>query len=66
MNMSISEYITEQKIERAKELLTSGNTDIQEIAEQLGFSSNSYFSYMFRRHVGVTPGEYRIAKENKK
>lgn len=60
--MGISEYITEQKIERAKELLTSGNSDIQETVDRLG-ASNSYFTYMLLRNVDVTPGGSRTAKE---
>ncbi len=62
MGMTVSEYITLQKIERAKELLISGNDHIQDIAGQLGFRSQSYFGDIFRKHTGMSPGEYREQK----
>lgn len=62
MGMTISEYIMTQKVEQAKLLLTSTTDSVQEIAEQLGFQSNSYFGEQFRKITGITPGAYRNQK----
>lgn len=60
--MTVSDYIAQQKVERAKELLVSGNRHVQEIVDLLGFQSHSYFSNLFKKHTGVSPGEYRVGK----
>lgn len=62
---SISDYIKFAKIERSKVLLASTELNIQEIADQLGFSSRSYFSRVFNEIVGRTPVQYRAAKPPK-
>lgn len=60
---NLRDYINRQKIEQAKLLLSSTNLDIQDIAEQLCFSNASYFSAVFRKYAGMTPGEYRSNPE---
>ena len=60
-NMTFNEYITIQRIERAKKLMQSvGNEgmSIQDIALAVGYNTPSYFSKVFRKIVGVTPSEY--------
>jgi len=57
-NMNISEYITMERLEKAKELLMSG-CPVAEIAENCGFSSSSYFIKVFSSVVGTTPLKYR-------
>lgn len=52
-------YITQRKIEKARELLSASDVDITDLAFDLGFSSSQYFATTFRRYVGVTPSEYR-------
>ena len=52
-----------QKIERAKILLRAGKQSIQEIAEQLGIQSQSYFGQQFKKVTGMTPGEYRLKSD---
>lgn len=42
-----------------KELLTHSNLPIAKIAQSVGFSSQSYFSQVFRKEVHTTPGAYR-------
>lgn len=59
---TILQYITEQKVLRAKELLISEHIPIQEIADRLNFKSQSHFGEVFRRHTGMTPGEYRACR----
>lgn len=56
---SVREYATKKKIEKACDLLIGSNMDIQSISDILGYSSQSYFGEVFRREMGMSPGEYR-------
>ena len=59
VGMSISEYLTQLRMERAKIYLRSTDKPIQQISDELGFNSISYFSAQFRKATGQTPSEYR-------
>jgi AraC-like DNA-binding protein len=52
------QYLTEKRIERAKELLTQG-TNITETCFDIGFDSPSSFSTLFKSRVGITPSEFQ-------
>ncbi|MEV5025618.1 response regulator transcription factor [Paenibacillus sp. LPE1-1-1.1] len=56
---NISDYITELRVERAKTLLAESHAKVQEIACAVGFDTAGYFTRFFKRHVGVTPQEFR-------
>lgn len=56
---SVSEYIRQMKIDRAKVLLQSTNMSVQEIAERLAFNTPNYFIQCFREQEGMTPAAYR-------
>lgn len=60
--LSVSDYVKVKKIERAKVLLKSTDSSIQEIALELGFCSRNYFSNVFFKVTNKTPLQYR---ENK-
>jgi len=53
-----SEYISQQKIARAKELMTDGTLKIYEIAQRLGFENAYYFSKVFKKVCGMSPRDY--------
>ena len=55
--------ITRMKLGRAKRLLTDSDMSIKEIARYLGFSSEYYFSSVFRLHEGIPPGTFRSIME---
>jgi AraC family transcriptional regulator len=55
---SIADYMTEIRIEAAKRRLATDES-IKEIAASMGFSSQSTFTYAFRRTTGVTPNQFR-------
>ncbi len=59
MGCSIIDYIQNERLEKAKYLLTTTNTNIEEISMDLGFGSRSYFTSIFRKNTGETPSEYR-------
>ena len=61
--ITISEYITAQKIDLARELLRADDTPVSDISERLCFSSQSYFSEQFRKITGQTPLAYRQNRE---
>lgn len=56
---SPAQYLIQQKILRAKELLTSTTNSISEIAFILNFENTGQFSTFFRKKEGVTPSEFR-------
>lgn len=55
-----SNYLTEMRIKKAKELLTNPDTaKIQYVAELVGCGNNpQYFSQLFKRYTGITPTNY--------
>lgn len=52
-------YIMELKLNDAKELLSSTEMTLEEIAFKLGFSNGNYFSKVFKKNTGQSPREYR-------
>lgn len=56
---TFSDYLTRQRLAKAKELLLGTDMRIYEIAERTGFSSSKYFVKVFREAEELTPKEYR-------
>lgn len=63
MGISVNEYIKETKINRAKIMLKTETSSIQDISEALNFCSQSYFAEAFQKITGMTPGEYRSSNQ---
>jgi AraC family transcriptional regulator len=57
--MTPHQFVTRERILRAREMLASGRLAIGEIAMALGFSSQSHFADVYRRITGSTPGRDR-------
>lgn len=55
MNMTLSEYITQYRMERAKSLIKENHLKLAVVAEQVGYSDVSYFSKCFKKYYGVSP-----------
>lgn len=55
-------YLSELRIEKAKELLADITVNIKEIGQEVGYRDSSYFTKVFKRITGVTPSEYRYQK----
>lgn len=53
------QYLTQRRIERAKELLAFSDLSITDICFAVGFQSLGSFSDLFRRHVGHSPSAHR-------
>lgn len=56
---TLTEHITESRIERAKELLRSTGKTVREIAYESGFSDEKYFMRVFKNRLDVTPTAFR-------
>ena len=59
VGMSITDYITMQRMEQASALLTSTRLSVAEVARQSGFHNPNYFTQVFKKTVGCLPTEYR-------
>lgn len=58
-DITFTDYLAEQKVEMAKEMLVSTDMPVAEIAEKLNYSNAQNFIRLFKKHMGVTPGQYR-------
>lgn len=56
---TIKEFITETRLQKAKELLSDPDMKLFEVANRLGFADANYFTTFFKRNTGMTPTEYR-------
>lgn len=59
---TLSTYVTTLRLEKASMLLRSTNHPIKEIAEQLGYQDEKYFSKVFKRFYNISPLFYRTSK----
>ncbi|MCC8126634.1 MAG: AraC family transcriptional regulator [Clostridiales bacterium] len=59
LGMRFTDYLTELRIARAKELLADSSLPIKEITLQVGYYSQSYFTRIFSQKTGSTPAEFR-------
>ncbi|MDP5044119.1 MAG: response regulator, partial [Leeuwenhoekiella sp.] len=56
---SANEFLRKIRLEKAKELIESGNASISEVCFKVGFSSPSYFTKCFKAHFGILPTELK-------
>ena len=57
--IKFSEYVNTVRIDHAKQLLKNSTLKIYEIAYNVGYNNPKYFNYIFKKHTGITPNEYR-------
>ncbi len=53
------DLLTQKRIETAKELLLCTNMKIKEISEKCGYNDQHYFSYCFKKYIGLSPNAYK-------
>lgn len=58
-------YLNSLRVEKAKQLLSTGFYSLSDIATYTGFHDVYYFSKVFKKSTGVTPGKYKTNKFNK-
>jgi two-component system response regulator YesN len=56
--LAVSQFITQERVERAKEMLIQGY-QVQEIASAVGYEERRSFSDVFKRLTGMTPSEFK-------
>ncbi|WP_416147344.1 helix-turn-helix domain-containing protein [Salipaludibacillus sp. HK11] len=62
LNITPGHYVTNKRIEKAIELMVNTDFTIKTIAEKVGFANDNYFNKVFRKVVGIPPGEFRKNK----
>ena len=66
IGLSFKEYVTQLRIDRAKELLVKNpDMSIEQIGKSLGLFSPSAFTKMFKKSMGISPREYRALYSKK-
>ena len=63
-NQTFKQYLTDVRIRYAKQMLLDGSIRLEDIAESVGYNDKKYFSRVFKRETGYTPGEYRMNKRH--
>ncbi len=56
---TINAYISQQRITAAKQLLRFSDKTIEQISAEIGISDTNYFTRLFKKIEGITPGKYR-------
>lgn len=56
---TLSQYITEFRMEKAKQLLSDPRYRISDISSNVGYSDGNYFGKSFKKYTGMTPSEFR-------
>lgn len=59
MNCNFITYLNRIRIEKGKALLLSDNYSLSEISEAVGYDNQSYFSKVFKKTTGITPGKFK-------
>jgi len=54
------EYLTRQRIETAKHMLSRSEKSITQIGAEVGYQERRYFTKVFQKYTGMTPSEYRL------
>ena len=57
-------YLTTKRMQHARDLLGGSTVPIAEVARRVGFRTQAHFSGVFRKQVGMTPGQYRREHRN--
>jgi two-component system response regulator YesN len=57
------EYLTRVRINKSKDLLLTTTLRSTDIAYDVGFGDPHYFSYIFKKHTGISPREFRTGSK---
>ncbi|AXM90605.1 AraC family transcriptional regulator [Anoxybacillus ayderensis] len=63
--MSAMDYLTELRLNKAKRLMAQSDAKLRDIAHQVGYHDEFYFSRKFKKKVGVTPTAYMKSRRRK-
>ncbi|MEW4411788.1 response regulator [Clostridium sp. AN503] len=59
MGVTIIDYLIKVRLDRAKELLAKGDYSIKQISFMVGYSDPNYFTWSFKKYLGISPIKYR-------
>lgn len=59
MEIGYNEYLTQIRMEEAKKMLSDTNMSVKDIAAQVGYPNEKYYSKLFKKLTGITPTDYR-------
>ena len=63
--LGFNQYLIDVRMEKAKELLKGSDNTVTRVCHMVGYSDIKHFNLVFKRSVGMTPGEYRkIHRQN--
>lgn len=63
--MTLADFILDERLRFAMEMLVHTKSSIPDIAEKAGFQSRSYFFTVFKKITGMTPNEFRLVQKGK-
>ena len=63
MGVSLHQYVINQRVNKARELLVESDLPLKAIADVLGYDNQFFFSRQFREVVGVAPGFFRSSRQ---
>lgn len=61
--ITFREYLVNYRIDKARELLDESPLSVGDVSYSVGFLDHSYFTRMFKRHVGLSPTDYRLRRQ---
>ena len=64
MGITFIDYLTRVRIRKAIGLLCQDDLKLYEIAERVGYTTQHYFSNVFKKQMGASPAEYRKSLKN--
>ncbi len=65
LSTTFGDYLTGFRINKACDLLRSGNTPVEEIAEHIGYNSRQHFTLTFKQRLGQSPQQFRTATKKR-
>jgi two-component system, response regulator YesN len=64
VNQNFIDYVIHLRIKKAKALLSHSSLRVYEVAAESGFNDVKYFSKLFKKLTGMSPGDFRIQRQN--
>ncbi|MEE0932140.1 MAG: AraC family transcriptional regulator [Clostridium sp.] len=64
LKMTFADYLTNVRIKNAIILMRDPSLELYEIAELIGYSTQHYFSNVFKKHIGISPKDYKLGVVN--
>lgn len=65
LGQSFTDVLNQMRVDKAAEMLRGTDKPLKRIAQEMGFSDQSYFTKVFRKWRGISPGGYRKGEDDK-